>query len=513
MPIFVPGPIVLPPILYTVKLLAVIGYYATFSNLFQAELEEIYVKNDGYNTYYDSVYQYELELLKDPANIPVEDVAKDVLQQVTLPSGTIVNGKEYSKTRTFHNIPFAEPPVGELRFEDPVPYKQPAVIDATNNVKILCPQSYTADVTEDCLYLSVHVPAGYQRDPDNLLPVLLWIHGGSFAYGYHYYKLEHLSNSTETIIVSTNYRLGYLGFLTYDAAGISGNQGIKDQRMALKWVHDNIEAFGGNKDEVTLFGESSGGKSVEFHLVSEQSKPYFKRAIIQSTYTDPHANRQDSNTITDLLIAQFQLRFKCGLFQSGIECLKTIPFEDLLEVNDYYTNATLSFAGARSCMAPETDINGNLLGIDLSILLEGARPYIDGDDIKDKPSKMFHSGQWSVDKDVIVGHTNGEGNVLALLPYNITKSQATEWAITTFGAPKGSIVMDAYEEMYPDLRVAQWLDDANTDYWMACYARAIARDMSDTGSGSVHFYEFSQPSSATNVLTGEPINDRGKAIH
>ena len=94
-------------------------------------------------------------------------------------------------------------------------------------------------------------------------------------------------------------------------------------------------------------------------------------------------------------------------------------------MNDYYTNATLTFGGARSYIAPETDIDGDLLGIDLSILLEGARPYIDGQDIKDKPSKMFQKGQWSLDKDVIVGHTNGESSVLALLPYNVTKDQAT----------------------------------------------------------------------------------------
>jgi len=316
------------------------------------------------------------------------------------------------------------------------------------------------------------------------------------------------------ITCATNYRLGYLGFLTYDEAGISGNQGIKDQRMAMKWVHDNIEAFGGNKDDVTLFGESSGGKAVEFHLVSEQSKPYFKRAIIQSTYTDPHATRQDSNAITDILITQFQLRFKCSLLQSGIECLKNLPYEDLLEINDYYTgNSTLSFYGARSYLAPETDIERNPLETDIAIILEGARPYIDGVDIKDQPSALYKTGEWSADKDVIIGHTNGENTVIELLPYPVGKKQATEWAMYAFGGTVGSTVMDTYETIYPDLNSAELLGDAMSDYWFNCYIRSIARDMENTGTGNIYFYEFSQPSSAKNVNTGEGLGARGKAIH
>ena len=115
MPILVP-PFVLPPFVFTVKLLAVVAYFATFSNLNSNEVEIVNVINDGYNAFYNDLYYYELSLLKDPANRPVEETESDAFPEVTLPSGTIVKGREYSKTRTFHNIQFAEAPVGDLRY-------------------------------------------------------------------------------------------------------------------------------------------------------------------------------------------------------------------------------------------------------------------------------------------------------------------------------------------------------------------------------------------------------------
>ena len=115
MPLLAP-PFILPPVVFTIKLLAIIAYFATFSNLNSNEVEIVNVINDGYNAFYNQLYYYELSLLKDPANRPVEEVASNVFPEVTLPSGTVVRGKEYSKTKTFHNIQFAEAPVRDLRY-------------------------------------------------------------------------------------------------------------------------------------------------------------------------------------------------------------------------------------------------------------------------------------------------------------------------------------------------------------------------------------------------------------
>lgn len=305
-----------------------------------------------------------------------------------------------------------------------------------------------------------------------------------------------------------NYRLGYLGFLTYDEAGISGNQGIKDQRMAMKWVHDNIVAFGGDKDKVTLFGQSAGAQSIEFHLVSEESRPYFSRAIVQSTYNVPYPTREDANTITDIMIKQFQLRFKCSFLKSGIECLKNIPYEELLYMNDYSQQATLTFWGARTEFAPDAPLETNVHS-----LWEGARPYIDGVDIKDQPSALYKTGQWSTEKDVKIGTCSGEYTVIEKLPYDVDKLRATMWANAAFGETVGSTLMDDYEKLYPSLNPAQQLGNAMTEQWFTCYARSIARNMDTTGTGDIFLYEFSQPSSAINLLTREPIAPQGKAVH
>jgi len=496
------------------RLLAVFAYFAIFSSFDDDLVEVAGVVNGAYGGFYYQLMMYEQALLEDPANAPVQRVAKSN-PEVTLPSGTVVRGKEYSKSRAFHNIPYAEPPIGDLRFEDPVPYHQSGMIDATNDESIVCTQYCqapfcTGTVSEDCLFLSVQVPGDYTYDPNNLLPVMVWIHGGGFAYGSHTDKLyfaDNLSNATDTIIVSMNYRLGFLGFLTMDKEGISGNQGIKDQRMAMKWVHDNIAAFGGDKDQVTLFGESAGAQAVEFHLVSPLSQPYFNRAIVQSTYATPYPTREAANTVTDIMIAQFQLRFKCNFIQSGLDCLRSLPYEDFLELTDVTRSSTLSFMGARSTFIPDPR-ESNIL-----TLFESAQPYVDGVDVVGQPSELYKSGQWSTDKDILIGHTSGEFTVFELLPYPVDRNQAIEWSNHLFGETVGSTLMSTYENIYPSLNPAEQLGNSLTDAWFACYARSIARDMEATTTGKVYFYEFAQPSSARDVATGQLLGPQGKAIH
>merc|ERR1712136_326011 len=510
MPILV-SPFVSHPAAVTIRLFAVVAYFAAFYNLNSQSLNEVEVANvvnEGYNAFSNDLYQYEVSLLQDPENQPGPEETWWDWAYVTLPSGSRVIGRGYSKTRIFNNIRYAEAPVGYLRFEDPIPYKQPAVIDATNYDWIACPQLGNDASTEDCLVLNVQVPSDYEYDPQNLLPVMIWVHGGSFAYGSNTDDFYTFSNTTGTIMVTMNYRLGYLGFLTYDEAGISGNQGLKDQRMAMKWVHENIEAFGGDKNKITIFGQSAGAQALEFHLVSEESRPYFNRAIVQSTYNVPYATREDANMITDIMIAQFQLRYKCSFLQSGIECLKNVPYQDLLEMNDYSYNPTLAFFGARSYFAPDAPWETNVAS-----LWEGARPSVDGVDIKDQPSALFKSGQWSTEKDVVIGTCSGEYTIIELLPYEVEKEQAVTWAIGSFGESVGATVMDSYESLYPNLTSAQQLGNAMTEQWFSCYARSIARDMDSTGSGDVYLYEFSQPTNAVDLITKEPIAPQGKAVH
>lgn len=141
--------------------------------------------------------------------------------------------------------------------------------------------NFSTSGSEDCLYLNVYTPSIL---PLILLPVMIFIHGGSFKSGSgneEIYGPDFLVKN-EVILVTINYRLGVFGFLSLQSKNIPGNAGMKDQVAALKWVKSNIENFGGDPNNITIFGESAGAASVSFHLISPLTKGLFKRAIIQS---------------------------------------------------------------------------------------------------------------------------------------------------------------------------------------------------------------------------------------
>lgn len=141
-----------------------------------------------------------------------------------------------------------------------------------------------SDGSEDCLFLNVYTP---DLKPSKPLPVMFWIHGGGFYSGSgndDMYGPKFLVRKG-VILVTINYRLEVLGFLCLDTKEVPGNAGMKDQVAALKWVNDNIEYFGGDSNNITIFGESAGAASVSYHLVSPMTKGLFKRAICQSGVT------------------------------------------------------------------------------------------------------------------------------------------------------------------------------------------------------------------------------------
>lgn len=128
--------------------------------------------------------------------------------------------------------------------------------------------------SEDCLHLNVYTPHLPKQSADKKLPVMIWVHGGGFMAGSgdsDFYSPEYIVQE-DVIVVTINYRLGALGFLYLPQEGISGNAGLKDQVLAFKWVNENIEKFGGDPNNVTLFGESAGGSSIHIHTLSERSK-------------------------------------------------------------------------------------------------------------------------------------------------------------------------------------------------------------------------------------------------
>jgi carboxylesterase type B len=187
---------------------------------------------------------------------------------------------------SYRGIPYAQPPVGDLRWAAPQTLPRwTGTLEATA-FGAVCPQEGASQPeSEDCLFLNVWTPQSAVAR-DKRLPVMVFIHGGAFVYGYGsnpVYDGTWLAASGEVVVVTLNYRLGSLGFLAVPELNLTGNYGILDQRKALRWVQDNIAAFGGDPRKVTIFGESAGAMSVGLHLFSiPQGRDRFRAAIMES---------------------------------------------------------------------------------------------------------------------------------------------------------------------------------------------------------------------------------------
>lgn len=228
-------------------------------------------------------------------------------------------GGTTAQVRQFLGIPYAEPPVGALRWCPPRPplpwngvrdatrFAMPAPQNPNLLFEIRGPNSEEPD-NEDCLYLNIHAPVYPEH---SRLPVMVWVHGGSFYLGsgcQPLYDGQHLAGSGRAIVVTINYRLGALGFLRLkDISDIpaTGNEGILDQIAALRWVQKNIAAFGGDPDNITLFGESAGAMSIAglFAALDENSEPLagrlFHKAIVQSGNPGVYSHREKASAMAD----------------------------------------------------------------------------------------------------------------------------------------------------------------------------------------------------------------------
>ncbi|XP_059610840.1 juvenile hormone esterase-like [Phlebotomus argentipes] len=179
----------------------------------------------------------------------------------------------------FYGIPYAEPPVGKLRLENPVPFKGwKGYWDATYPRDACYQRNYYLPEkpitgSEDCLYLNVYRPD--TANTKKKLPVAVYIHGGAFtSFSSNPGTLgpEYFMDNGEVILVTLNYRLGLLGFLCSENEAVQGNFGLKDQQLALEWVAKNIESFGGDANAVTVIGLGVGGVSTQLHMMNSKSQ-------------------------------------------------------------------------------------------------------------------------------------------------------------------------------------------------------------------------------------------------
>ncbi|MHA1987308.1 MAG: carboxylesterase/lipase family protein [Promethearchaeota archaeon] len=245
-----------------------------------------------------------------------------------------VQGYKEDDLEIFKGIPFAEPPIGQLRFSPPVSKQSwDGVLNTTEYGPCSLQghselEQYLGKLepeSEDCLSLNIWTPAtdGEKR------PVMFWIHGGAFMIGGGtdpMYDGSALALRGDIVVVTINYRLGSFGFLY--SKGIPQNVGIQDQVMALKWVHENIESFGGDSSNITIFGESAGGYSVLALCTMPKAKGLFQRVIAQSA---PYIDTSVSDKISKKILR------KLGIKRGDIDSLREVPPEKIIDAQNQVT--------------------------------------------------------------------------------------------------------------------------------------------------------------------------------
>ncbi|KAF9889508.1 hypothetical protein FE257_007218 [Aspergillus nanangensis] len=348
---------------------------------------------------------------------------------IASPSATIVGSSVLGVDR-FNNIPFAQQPTGSLRLKPPQPLESPLGTVEATGLSRSCPQfffptnntEFPGSVTgqllniplfqtvtnagEDCLGLNIRRPAG--TTADSKLPVLVWIYGGGFELGSSLmYDGAPLVLSSKTLgmpilFVGISYRVGGFGFLPGKEilADGSSNLGLLDQRLALEWIADNIAAFGGDPDKVTIWGESAGSISVYDQMVlydgdyNYKGKPLFHGAIMNSGAAVP-ADPVDSakgQAVYDQVVATAG----CSSAADTLECLRELEYTDFL-------NAANSVPGILSYHS-----------IALSYL-----PRPDGTILSQSPDALGKAGKYAP-VPFIIGDQEDEGTLFALFQSNIT---------------------------------------------------------------------------------------------
>nr|XP_003217974.2 PREDICTED: acetylcholinesterase [Anolis carolinensis] len=419
--------------------------------------------------------------------------------------GTVVNTKSgpvkgkllsesSSSVMAYLGIPYAEPPLGNLRFQKPRPHQPWRQVLEAYNFGNACSQftylefpdskmwALNRPMSEDCLFLNIWVP---HPRPSTPTPILVWIHGGSgFSSGsasLDLYNGASLAAREKVIVASINYRLGALGFLSLPPA-IPGNMGLLDQQLALTWVKENAAAFGGDPSKITIFGHNGGAVSVGLHLLSPRSQPLFSQAILQSAVPNVLWGWKSPEEVKQKTLALSQL-LGCGEIDENavLSCLRE-------------KNAT-EFGQQELPMMEKSEFL-----LDLPFL-----PTTDGDFLPEDPQKLLQSGHIQV-KPILLGATSDEASAFVLYYYPHVKDGLISWnqllkvakmTIRNANAEDVKAVALKYSEDYEG--AAQYRSAMNqmiSEYGFWCPLAEFAATVQKAGS-PVYAYTFSHHTSGS----------------
>jgi para-nitrobenzyl esterase len=401
-------------------------------------------------------------------------------------TGGLVQGAATTTTDKFLGIPYASPPVGALRWRPPQPAARWQGVRQATAFAPHCAQP-GADVggdpsmSEDCLYLNVFTP----RHATGRLPVMVWIHGGALVTGASdLYDPTNLV-ADNAVVVTINYRLGALGFLAHPALtdssndvgqnaagqkGASGDFGLMDQQSALRWVQRNVDRFGGDAHDVTIFGESAGGLSVLSQLASPGAHGMFTKAIVESgSYNPVQTSLADAETAGEAFAA------KAGCADQTAACLRGLPVATIIADQD-------------SGYTP--DIDGKVLVRPLATAFATGQfnrvPIVDG----------TNHDEWRL----FVAVNTLEGNPVTSANY----TEQIEGTLGVSAAQAAAVAAEYPLSAYPSPPIA--LGAVGTDAIFACNALNIDRSVSRFVP--TYAYEFNDPNPPALVPpAGFPLGD------
>ena len=383
----------------------------------------------------------------------------------------------------FKGIPYAAPPVGDLRWKPPQPITPRQGVQPAQEFAPACFQGYgensflsyiaktlgrdptqvpvLSSVSEDCLYLNVWTP---NLGGEDRLPVMVWIHGGANVGGSASEPMYDGANLARqgVVVVTINYRLSVFGMLAHPALtaesehGSSGNYLLLDQIAALQWVRQNITAFGGDPGRVTMFGESAGGADINYLLASPLSRGLFQRAVIESVgYAAANYRTLGEAEPVGESVAK---TVGAASSEDVLAALRTVPPEELLRT--WFTIRTIGISA----------------------------PNVDGWVLPDAPARIFERGEHNR-VPLIIGFNTDEWTTLRHYWPNVTLAAFHQVLRAVYGP-----LADRAIELYPaatDAEAAPASDRWQTDWYFACPSKFIADRVARFGD-PVRFYEFSR---------------------
>ncbi|WP_329348472.1 carboxylesterase family protein [Streptomyces sp. NBC_01261] len=386
-----------------------------------------------------------------------------------------VRGRLEDGLAVFRGIPFAEPPVGEARFQAPRPVHGWDGVREARDFGPPPPQEsgfqgrrgvVEGATGDDWLTVNVWTPA---PDPAARRPVMVWIYGGAYKLGHAGspgYDAQHISRDGDLVVVTFNYRVGIEGFARID--GAPANRGLLDQVAALEWVRENITAFGGDPEQVTVFGESAGAGSVAALLVMPSAAGLFRRAIAQST-PSPFFSDELARDIASAIAAE------AGLRPTAAD-LATVDPRQLPTAGETLT----------AKMHQYEDRWGSL-----AHTLSPFAPVVDGEVLPTTPWQGVAAGA-ARDVELILGHNRDEFRLFTTLGGQLGKitEEDASTALRRFGP--GPDAEQAYRTAFPDATAGELYELVHSDrvFRMPCIHLA---DAQVAAGGRVHVYELTWP--------------------